>query len=155
MFLSIFTAVSQTRSETSLAADLYDANRDAVEQQLLHILQKVVMDYTIGKEILVQVCKIAKLGAELALEIGVQRAQVGLLVAGKGTGFPTVSIGAEWHDCENGDAAKGTTVIVDLLVSPGLIKLGNGRGDMDAKRVLVPADVYSGANWHPGAPGSV
>ncbi len=83
-----------------------------------------------------------RLAAELALDVGGSRAQLRLLARPPGH---RVEIGPSFHDCQDGDMARGRAFTVDLLVSPGLCRVADGRrGDarVEIERVLVPAEIY-------------
>jgi len=150
MFMSLMTVVSDKRvhEAPSHLATLYRNNREDAEAGLGNILMVLNPGTPLSDRIKEDLKKITLQAGELALEIGVQRATVGLAVAEYGEVVP---IGAEFHDCLNADVAKGNIVEVRLLVSPGLFKTGNGRGDMTARRVLVPAEIFQGPAAGAGA----
>lgn len=76
---------------------------------------------------------------DLALQFGVHTAQLQLHMPEHGA---EVQIGDEVHDCEDGDCDRGAKHFVDLVTLPGLQKLGDGRSDMQSKRILVPCEIY-------------
>jgi hypothetical protein len=75
----------------------------------------------------------------LALQFGVQPAQLEVFSPQPGE---LVKIGEEFHDCEDGDLKKGAQYFVDLVASPGLLKVGDGRSAKIARRSVVPCEIY-------------
>jgi len=140
MFLSLLAAMKAGKQPEGIAAQLYQEHKKKVESELYDILA-VLTAYNVGDDVKVELPRIVDTAAELALEIGVQRAQVGLSVPMPGH---IVTIGDEFHDHRDGAVPKfkGKEYRVDLLVTPGLFRVGNGRGDMWTSRTLVPAEVF-------------
>ena len=87
-----------------------------------------------------QIRQIATLARNIALQFGTQTAELRLLVPNYGE---KIKIGEEFHDCEDGDRYKGSICTVDLVVIPGLQKIGDGWSDMSSKRILVPCEIYT------------
>lgn len=87
-----------------------------------------------------QIRQIATLARNIALQFGIQTAELRLLVPTRGE---EVQIGEEIHDCEDGDRYKGSTCAADLVIVPGLQKIGDGRSDMSSKRIIVPCEIYT------------
>jgi hypothetical protein len=84
--------------------------------------------------------RLTRLASELGLQFGVQPTHLNLSRPKPGQ---VVEIGREVFDCQDGDREKGKKVKVDLLVAPGIFKLGDGKGNLLAKIPLVPCDIYS------------
>jgi hypothetical protein len=84
--------------------------------------------------------QIANLAREIALQFGVQTAQLRLSVPTYGE---EIQIGEEFHDCEDGDRYRGSVCAVDLVIVPGLQKIGDGQSDMTSNRIIVPCEIYS------------
>jgi hypothetical protein len=89
--------------------------------------------------------KMVQLGREIALQFGIHPAQLRLLVPSRGE---QIQIGESYHDCEDGDAYKGSVYGVQLVTAPGLQMIGDGRSDMSSSRTMVPCEIY------PDQPGS-
>lgn len=75
----------------------------------------------------------------LALQFGLHSARLQLNMPERGE---QVQIGADVHDCEDGDCDMGSRFLVDLVTLPGLQKFGDGKVDMSLKRTLVPCEIY-------------
>lgn len=88
-----------------------------------------------------EIHKMANLAEEIALQFGVHAAQLRLSVPHRGA---QIQIGKEFHDCEDGDFHGGTICLVDLVTSPGLERIGDGRSDMSSKQIVTPCEIYPG-----------
>jgi hypothetical protein len=95
---------------------------------------------SIKPEVEDKIPQIAYLARNISLQFGVQTAELRLSVPNCGE---KIQIGEEFQDCEDGDLFRGSTCIVDLVIVPGLQKIGDGRSDMGSKRVIVPCEIYS------------
>jgi hypothetical protein len=102
------------------------------------VLLNKVSETPISKQIEDQIAQIASLASELGLQCGVQPAQLQLFTPSRGQ---EVQIGDEYHDYADGDSQRGSIVTVDLVLSPGLNRIGDGRGDMNTKIRLVPCEI--------------
>lgn len=94
---------------------------------------------SVRNEVVDQIREMATLAREIALQFGVHPAQLRLLVPSRGD---QIQIGEEFQDCEDGDYNRGSICAVDLVIVPGLQKIGDGRSDMRSKRIIVPCDIY-------------
>lgn len=83
------------------------------------------------------VLRAARLGAEMGLQLGVQTARVELTRPSRNQ---SVVIGGEFHHCVDGDLYRGQRVRVDLVVSPGLARIGSKTDDRTV--VLVQCNIY-------------
>ena len=92
----------------------------------------------LGMEAQAMVRKIARLTSELALQFGVQPSHLSLSLPAR---KQLVEIGKEFHDCIDGDINRGDRVLVDLVVSPGLNRVGDGKGSTE-RRALMPCEVF-------------
>jgi hypothetical protein len=93
----------------------------------------------IAAELVDQIQDVATLAASIGLQFGVQPSQLRLSIPNR---EQVIEIGDEFHDCMDGDADKGARVSVDLVVSPGLLRIGDGRRDLRTKVPIVPCDFY-------------
>ncbi|MCJ1343006.1 hypothetical protein MMC31_001195 [Peltigera leucophlebia] len=89
-----------------------------------------------------EIHKMADLAREIALQFGVHTAQLRLSVPHHGA---QIRIGEEFYDCEDGDSERGTVYQVDLVIFPGLERIGDGRSDMSSKQIITPCEIYPGA----------
>ncbi|KAK0634342.1 hypothetical protein B0T17DRAFT_611369 [Bombardia bombarda] len=116
----------------------YADNCRRVHDDIFSILNEVCSS-DVASEIKDKVGDIVKLAGELALEFGSQRAELGLEVPRPGD---SVLIGPDFVDCEDGDANKGAFEVVNLLVSPKVFRVGDGRNDLKTKKVIFPGEIY-------------
>jgi hypothetical protein len=86
-----------------------------------------------------RVREITDLCFNIALQFGIHTAQLRLSIPDRGE---QITIGEEFHDCQNGELDKGAVYAVDLVVVPGLQKIGDGRSDMTKKHIIVPCEIY-------------
>ncbi|KAK3353911.1 hypothetical protein B0T25DRAFT_453808 [Lasiosphaeria hispida] len=116
----------------------FTANQAKVKAEILGILRGATQNPLL-EEIEDKVGEITSVAGALALEVGVHRAYLGLAVPQRGE---LVQIGHEFIDCEDGDAARGTFETVDLVVSPHLYRVGDGRGDLTTAKAIHPGEIY-------------
>ncbi|EPE07985.1 interaptin [Ophiostoma piceae UAMH 11346] len=124
-------------------AMLYRQHCDSVVYKIRQLLDRITNNNT-RPDALEAVPTIVNLAAELGLECGVQRAQIWLLIPKPNE---IVTVGAEYADClgagsGDGDGDGGRDVKVDLVVSPGIVRIGDGRRDMAVRKALVPCEVF-------------
>lgn len=93
----------------------------------------------IRSEVEDEILQMVNLAREIALQFGVHSAQLQLSFPNRGE---QIQIGEEFHDCEDGDRYKGSIFGVDLVIVPGLQKIGDGRSDMSSKRIITPCEFY-------------
>ena len=89
-----------------------------------------------------EIREIAKLAREVALQFGVHPAYLKVVMPQHGQ---RVQIGDEYHDCYDGAENRGEMYTVDLVKSAGLQKVGNGRGESQAVRTIVPCEIFADA----------
>ncbi len=115
---------------------------ESVVANIRALLNRITASET-NPAVLDAVPEIVRLAAELGLECGVQRAQLWLLLPKRGEVVPE---GAEYESClggsGNADTSQQRSVVVDLLVSPGLVRVGDGRGDMAVRKALLACEVF-------------
>jgi hypothetical protein len=119
-------------------------NADNIHQtvdRIMGVLSEVsrLSNSLVRSEVEDQIRQITNLAREIALQFGVQTAQLQLSVPNRGG---DIQIGEEFHDCQDGDSYKGEVCAVDLVIVPGLQKIGDGRFDMNSKRIIVPCEIY-------------
>lgn len=117
----------------------FKENRNAVGDKLRDVLikrfgQAVVLD--VDDEI----TKIVKNASELALEFGSQRALVGLEIVDQGR---LVNNSQGFEDVKDGDMHRNMDLEVSVMVSPKLYRIGDGRTDLKAEKIICPGQVYS------------
>jgi hypothetical protein len=112
-------------------------NLEKVKQDILNVLKEATKA-EVTQEIENKVAGIASLAGELALEVGIHRAYLELTLPARGE---SVQIGSEFVDCEDGDGARGTLEEVDLAVSPILLRVGDGRGDLSTSKAIFPGAI--------------
>ena len=123
----------------------YHQHCDHVVASIRQLLDRIT-GYATRPDALEAVPVIVNLAAELGIELGVQRAQVLLVMPRRND---VVQAGPEYQDCLGGAGGDGDRdqpgggrdMKVDLLVSPGIMRIGDGRGDMAVRKALVPCEV--------------
>lgn len=137
----------------ALAGDEYNSRSDShlvkisaenVRQtvgRILSVLNEVAKfsNNSLQNETEREVGLMVNLARDIALQFGINPAQLRVVVPRYGD---RVQIGEEYHDCEDGDCSSDSFFTVDLLVVPGLQKIGDGRSEMISKRVIVPCEIY-------------
>ncbi|KAK3683331.1 hypothetical protein B0T22DRAFT_483199 [Podospora appendiculata] len=126
-----------TPSNTVIVQPYLD-NRQKVHDQILLDLAEVCSS-GVSSDIEEKVVDIVRLAGELALEFGSQRAGLGLHMPARGEG---VKIGPEFVDCVDDDEARGVVEEVDLVVSPKLFRVGDGRNDLKVWKIIFPGEIY-------------
>ncbi|KAK3343428.1 hypothetical protein B0T25DRAFT_572439 [Lasiosphaeria hispida] len=87
-----------------------------------------------------EIRSMVRLTFEIAVQFGINQAGLSLLAATSGE---MVVIGAEFHDCEDGEEHRGTRTHVDFVVSPGLVRVGDGREEMARRRTVLACEVFA------------
>jgi hypothetical protein len=125
----------------SLLAKLNAENVHQTIDRIMVVLSEVssLSNSSVRSEVVDQIIQMTDLAREIALQFGVHSAQLRLSIPNRGE---EIQIGEEFHDCEDGDCNRGSTCTVDLVVVPGLQKIGDGRFDMSSKRIIVPCEIY-------------
>ncbi|KAK1758846.1 hypothetical protein QBC47DRAFT_96388 [Echria macrotheca] len=113
----------------------YAANQNRVREGILDILREVTNGQLL-EDIEDEVGKIARLGAELALEVGVHRGFIEIRLPERGS---IVEIGSHYVDCHDGDAARGTEEQVDLAICPRFSMTADGSR---REKTMHPARIY-------------
>jgi hypothetical protein len=142
---STFQCISGTLSASARPSGqltiLSDANNNTTVSRILAILQEVssLSNAMLRPDIKSDVSRIAKMAAAIAIQFGVHPARLELLEASRGE---NIKIGSDFHDCEDGDIEKGASYQIDMIVAPGLRKVGNGRADLTVRRTVIPCEIY-------------
>ena len=126
------------QDDSSSTVKAFSDNRRAVEEEIGAILKEVCAN-EVSEELTSSVTHIVEVASELALEFGSQRALLGL--AGLRSG-DEIEIGQGFIDCEDGDSTRGALETVDLVVSPRLFRIGDGRNDLKTEKIIVPGEIY-------------
>lgn len=132
---------SDGRNKHSQLARFDSDNINRTVDRIMAIFSEVskLSNSSVRSEAEDEIRHMANLAREIALQFGVHSAQLRLSVPNHGE---QVQIGEEFHDCEDGDCHKGSIYGVDLVIVPGLQKIGDGRSDMSSKRTIVPCEFY-------------
>ena len=93
----------------------------------------------VRRELQDEVRQMATVASQIAIQFGVHPAQLQLSFPKSGE---RVEIGADFQDIEDGEDSKGVVYSVDLVVVPGLQKIGDGKSDMTSKRSIVPCEIF-------------
>ncbi|KAK0627760.1 hypothetical protein B0T14DRAFT_143757 [Immersiella caudata] len=130
--------LSSVRSEAAITsktvyAAIFHKNVDVVSRELYDTLYHIV-NGQLNPACLQQVFDVTHKVGILALEMGTQRARVWLETCH----YREYTTHEEWKTEEMG--ATGTGVMVDLMVHPCLSRVGDGRGDLDKKKVVVKGE---------------
>ena len=125
----------------SLVAKLSAGNVNHTISRLLGFLSDLsgLPSSKVTGEMEEQIHTITKLALEIALQFGINPAQLRLSIPNRGE---EVRIGGEYHHCENAALDAGSVCVVDLVILPGLLKIGDGRSNMTSKRAIVPCEIY-------------
>jgi hypothetical protein len=126
----------------SRLAQLNGDNDHQTINRIMAFLSEVAQlsNNTISSEVEDHIHQLVNIAGEIALQFGVQTAQWRLFFPNCGE---KIQIGEEFQDCEDGDCYRGSICMADLVVVPGLQKIGDGRSDMTSKRIIVPCEFYS------------
>jgi hypothetical protein len=114
----------------------FNENCQDVERRILDLVQAAT-GRAAPVAVQQEVRKIPRLAGELAITLGAQRARIHL--AGAQRGDVVRQDGT--FDVQNGGSRGGARA--ELLLSPGLVKIGDGRGDMETRRVLLSGEIFA------------
>lgn len=120
---------------------LYTANFSQAVDRIRSLLSHVALlsKNVVSSEVDAKIDQIVRTAVDIALQFGVQMSQLRLVVPNRGQ---KIQIGEEFHECDDGDCNKGDFMTVDLVVFPGVQRIGDGRSNMTSKRTIIPCDVY-------------
>ncbi|KAK3375524.1 hypothetical protein B0T24DRAFT_523904 [Lasiosphaeria ovina] len=121
-------------------AKVYAANVEKVRADLLEVLGRVC-NGAVGDEIEANVAEIVRCASELAADFAAHQAKV--CFGQMPMRGDSVTIGAEFVDCEDGDTSRRGAETVDLAVSPSLFIIGDGRNDLITPVCLLPGEIFS------------
>ncbi|KAK3386788.1 hypothetical protein B0H63DRAFT_140782 [Podospora didyma] len=127
---------------TGVVARLGEENIQQCIQRINEFLEEVsaISGVPLYADLDDDVSGIVRLCFEVALQFGINQAQLALLTTDPGQ---SAVIGAEFHDCEDADEHRGMRTRVDLMVAPGLQRVGDGRIDLAKVRVVVPCEIFT------------
>jgi hypothetical protein len=141
-FHTIFTAIEDPQHledyPTPKISKIYQDNVSRVASELDRILEEFTgrnSDQATAKSIR----KIASLAGELGLQFGVHRAH--LLLDFPETGSQ-VRGGTEYSHYRDGEKYQNQMMEVELVLSPGLVRIGDGRRSLSVKAPLQPSLIY-------------
>ncbi|KAK5653399.1 hypothetical protein OQA88_8884 [Cercophora sp. LCS_1] len=97
-------------------------------------------DASVYPELEEEITSAARISFEIALQFGVNQAALALLTSSTGQ---AVVIGPEFHDCEDGEENRGMRTRVAVMISPGLVRVGDGRSEMAKRHVVFPCEIFS------------
>ena len=118
--------------------DTYESNAAACGDEIWRVLGQV-SGRPLNDKSRDSIAKLSRAGAELGLQFGVQPSHMQLI---RPAHRETVEIGKNFVDCVDNVMRKGDRVQVDIYVSPGLTRVGNGKKDFHGSMVIVPCSVY-------------
>jgi hypothetical protein len=132
---------SDERNKRSQLARLNSDNITRTVDRIMSLLSEVskLSNSSIRSEVEDEIRQMTNLAREIALQFGIHSAQLRLSIPNRGE---QVQIGEDFHDCIDGDSHRGSIFGVDLVIVPGLQKIGDGRSDMSSKRTIVPCEFY-------------
>ncbi|KAF2813600.1 uncharacterized protein BDZ99DRAFT_412441 [Mytilinidion resinicola] len=135
------TTRSTLSHSESLLAQFSAENTQVAVDRIYAILLEVakLTNSGVREEVEEQVHEMVRVSSQIAIQFGVHTAQLQLSLPAIGE---KIEIGENYHDCEDGDYNKGTIYTVDVVVVPGLEKIGDGRSDMISKRSIVPCEIF-------------
>ncbi|KAK4186241.1 hypothetical protein QBC35DRAFT_387725 [Podospora australis] len=140
-FQAIMSALKSANSKDHLGGGVitpYFNNRDQIHDNILSILDQVAPG-SITEDIGDKVSKLIDRAGELALQFGMQRAELGLRGAIKGV---QMAIGRDFIDCYDDDG-QGEVKEVVLTITPMCYKAGDGRNDLHTPKVMAQGMIYS------------
>lgn len=114
-------------------------NREEAKRHVLDVITKVCKVDKANEAIEREVDEMVEIASLLAVEFGAHGAKI---CFGMPTYGNTVQIGAEFVDCEDGDANRGKLETVELAVAPSLFMIGDGRKDLTTATCLYPGEIY-------------
>jgi hypothetical protein len=143
MFQCINESVTEAdgQQNSSPIAGFLLANVDRTVSSIISLLKafSAVAGVALGPKMEDEVRELTLQAQGLALQFGLHTSKLNLVVPTRGD---QVQIGAEFHDCEDGDLERGKMLAVDLVPVPGLEKIGDGKSDLDIKRTIVPCEIF-------------
>ncbi|KAK4225798.1 hypothetical protein QBC38DRAFT_367931 [Podospora fimiseda] len=111
-------------------------------QQVLNSVKAVLNDVCVGvsQDMEEKVIDLVRLAGELALEFGVQRAELGFESPPRDS---SIQIGRGFVDCVDDDKCKDQFKTVALAVSPKFYKTGDGRHDLTTTKLISQGTIFS------------
>ncbi|KAK0705689.1 hypothetical protein B0H67DRAFT_649998 [Lasiosphaeris hirsuta] len=127
---------------TGTVARIGEINMTATAQRILTLVADLAAftQAPLYADLEGEVRGLVRLAFEIAVQFGINQAGLSLLAAAPGE---TVVIGPEFHDCEDGEEHRGTRTHVDFVVSPGLVRTGDGREEMARKWTVLACEVFA------------
>jgi hypothetical protein len=120
------------------AQELQRRCKEETMKYLLDFLTPLAKSPAASSQMTQIISSIADLSLELALQFGVHPAELSLLKPEKGE---WLEVGAEYNSCLGGNSGRGERERVDLVVAPGICRIGDGRKDTGARTPIVPCDI--------------
>jgi len=139
--VSVIVGDESSAMSDNSASNLSSLNVEEVADLIMSIFIEVisVTNGSLRPEVENEILQITHLAREIALQFGVHPAYLRLVVPARGK---SVEIGKDYHDCYDGDYYRGQIRKVDLVTSPGLQKVGDGRSDTTSTWTIVPCEIY-------------
>ncbi|KAF9875534.1 hypothetical protein CkaCkLH20_06915 [Colletotrichum karsti] len=116
-------------------ASMFQKNVSYVAIELANALQRL-NNGSLVPQAEMQIQNLMREFGELALQMGSQRAQVFLEVCGHGD---VISAGERFTE----EAEAKGMVEVDLMIQPGLVRIGDGREDLSSEAVIAKGSIVS------------
>lgn len=139
--VSIITGEGSSTSPDNPAAKLSASNVEQVTNLIMAIFVQVikVTNGSLRDGVEDEILKATHLAREISLQFGIHPARLQLVIPARGE---IVEIGKDYHDCCDSDYYAGKKYKVDLVTTPGLQKIGDGRSNMTSKWTIVPCEIY-------------
>jgi len=137
LMLRVLENPVQSHSETLLRSiNTFKANSDRVETNLVQKMQSC-MGQALGGGSRALVSSIVRDSGRLALRMGAQRASVLL----QKPSHRDLAILGEYFTHDAGTLADGTSVQVDLVLEPCMVRIGDGRDDLTSIKVISKGSI--------------
>ncbi|MCJ1312953.1 hypothetical protein MMC25_006629 [Agyrium rufum] len=137
-FSCVREALQQSDTE-EVATDNVDRAVSRIEDLWTEIAQ--LSGQTTPAGIKTEIRSMVQLARDMAVQFGVHPAQLRLFSANPGD---QVELGQDYRHYQNGDRDAGSLVIVDLVLVPGLQRIGDGFRSMDTKWTIEPCEIVPG-----------
>jgi hypothetical protein len=123
---------------------LYDKNIQGIVKLILDMLRKAALhsngEAFVPEGIVKEVSSLVELAGHLALDMGVQRAQ--LIVVWQPWG-DIIRVGEELNPArDEKQQAPGQELAVDMMLCPALLRVGDGREDLSTVKVIHAGEAY-------------
>jgi hypothetical protein len=139
---ALATSIEQaTPGKMNEVAVLWTDNLNKTVGRIMDILRRTasLAGVALPDSIEADLQSVTRLVSEFAIQCGIHQAKLCLRFPARGE---SVTIGSEYHHCIDGDMARNSKVDVDIVVLPGLCKVGDGASDTTTLKSFVPCKIY-------------